>query len=99
MINSLQEKLKDLIPAEASNGREPDCLVKIGEPAEIILQTADEIPTDMVVLGVHATGALPGHSLGTTVYKVVCEATCPVLTAAGDARRTAFTEDLVAHAS
>ena len=99
VVTCLQNKLKALIPAEASNGSEPDCVVKIGQPAELILQTAEEIPADMIVLGVHASGALPGHSLGTTVYKVVCEATCPVLTAAGEAMRAAFSEDLVAHAS
>jgi len=99
VVTCLQGKLKALIPAEATNGSEPDCLVKIGEPAEIILQTAQDIPADVIVLGVHASGALPGHSLGTTVYKVICEATCPVLTAAGEAARAAFAEDLVAHAS
>ena len=99
VVTCLQEKLKALMPAEVSNGHSPDCLVKIGEPAEIILQTAEEIPADIIVLGVRASGALPGHSLGSTVYKVVCDATCPVLTAAGEATQTAFDKHLVAHAS
>src|SRR5579864_5978952 len=95
----LHEKLKALIPAEATNGHNPDCVVKIGDPAGMILQTAEEIPADIIVLGVHLPGALPGHSLGSTVYKVVCEAACPVLTAAAAAEQAAFNEDLVAHAS
>ena len=95
----LRDKLEALIPSEAANGHEPSCIVKIGEPAELILATAQEIPADMIVLGVHASGALPGHSLGSTVYKVICEAPCPVLTAAGDARQTVLKEHLVAHAS
>lgn len=99
VMTCLQEKLKALIPAEASNRYNPDCLVKIGNPAEVILQTAEEIPADIIVLGVHLSGALPGHSLGSTVYKVVCEAACPVLTAAGEATQTALNEHLVAHAS
>ncbi len=99
VMTCLQEKLKALIPAEASNGHHPDCLVKIGDPAEMILQTAEDITADMIVLGVHLPGALPGHSLGSTVYKVVCEAACPVLTAAAAAEQAAFNEDLIAHAS
>lgn len=99
VMSCLEEKLEALIPSEAGNGHEPTCLVKIGDAAEMILQTAQEIPADLIVLGVHAPGTLPGHSLGTTVYKVICEAYCPVLTAAGEARRTAFDEHLLAHAS
>jgi hypothetical protein len=53
----------------------------------------------MIVLGVHPAGALPGHSLGSTVYKVLCEASCPVLTAAGEGKRAVLHEHLAAHAS
>jgi nucleotide-binding universal stress UspA family protein len=95
----LQEQLKALLPKEASNGHEPDCLVKIGQAAEMILQTAGEIRADMIVLGVNPSGVLPGHSLGTTVYKVVCEASCPVLTAAGETKLAALQQHLLAHAS
>lgn len=99
VITCLQERLKALVPREAGNGHEPECIVKIGLPAEMILQTAAEIRADMIVLGVHSSGMLPGHTLGTTVYKVVCEASCPVLTVAGEATRAALQERLLAHAS
>ena len=99
VVTYLREKLETLIPKNAGNGQEPACLVKVGDPAEMILQAAEEIPAGMIVLGVHPAGVLPGHSLGSTVYKVVCEAACPVLTAAGESRRAALHEDLVAHAS
>ena len=99
VVAYLEENLKALVPTEAGNGRDPACLVKVGEPAEMILQAAQEIPADMIVLGVHPAGALPGHSLGSTVYKVLCEASCPVLTAAGEGKRAVLHEHLAAHAS
>jgi nucleotide-binding universal stress UspA family protein len=99
IVTCLREKLEALIPTGAADGHQPACHVTIGDPAEMILQAAQEIPADMIVLGVHPGGVLTGHALGSTVYKVVCEAPCPVLTAAGESRRAALHDDLVAHAS
>lgn len=54
--------------------------IRYGRPAEEILRSAHEVGADLIVLGAHAA---PGFSFYTgrrTVYRVICDARCPVLT-------------------
>lgn len=53
-------------------------LVRIGNPAQVILAMAEEIEAECVVLGSHGYGVLD-RLLGTTAARVVNHATCDVL--------------------
>ena len=59
---------------------EADCLVETGDRAETILKTAKERQADLIILGLQKASVLATHRMGNIAYRVVTEATCPVLT-------------------
>lgn len=63
----------------------PDLLVKSGAPAEVILELAAEMQSDLIVVGVHETpaGALSTRAAWPTLHRLLCEAQSPVLTVSG----------------
>lgn len=53
--------------------------VVAGEPAEVILEAADNPETDLIVVGNRGLGALTGSLLGSVPGDVATKATCDVL--------------------
>lgn len=82
---SLTARLAQLVPPEAELWCRPKAYVDSGSAAEKILNLAEELPVDLIVLGVKRTPRLPGasHLAMATSYTVVTEAICPVLTVRG----------------
>lgn len=79
----LDTQLRNLIPRSAQLFCEPRAFVETGAPAERIIELAEELGTDLIVLGVKQTPSIfevSRHLPQATAYKVVCEASCPVLT-------------------
>jgi nucleotide-binding universal stress UspA family protein len=80
-------KLRELLPPEAEFWCEPEFVVEFGSPADAILKVAagsgENPPADLIILGVRKAATFPGHLPPATAYKVVCQATCPVLTVRG----------------
>jgi nucleotide-binding universal stress UspA family protein len=84
--SSLITRLKALVPAEANLWCEPKAFVESGDPADRILEQAEELGVDLIVLGIRPVSTLAGTRthLGTaTAYKVVSHAICPVLSVRG----------------
>jgi nucleotide-binding universal stress UspA family protein len=54
-------------------------LVKIGEPHEVINQTADELDADLMVLGAHRKAELRDAFLGTTAERTIRRSKIPAL--------------------
>jgi len=82
----LDGQLRNLVPATARLFCEPKVFVETGPPAERILALAEELGTDLIVLGVKRTPSIfeaSAHLPQATAYKVVSQATCPVLTVRG----------------
>ena len=77
--------LQNLIPPGTEFMCEPKVLVEYGDPAQKILELAEELAMDSIVPGVKPTPRHPGasHLAMATAYKVVAEACCPVLTVRG----------------
>ena len=75
-----RERLKVLVPRDTSVAVEFQ--VQFGLPADVILNIAEKQKADLIVMGVHATGALAAstHLPGAITHRVVCCASCPVLT-------------------
>lgn len=79
-------QLRELVPADAELACEPSFLVERGIASERILETARERAAALIVLGVRRPLIPVGvetHLAGGTAYKVVVNATCPVLTVRG----------------
>jgi len=76
-------RLEDLVPPEATHWCVPDYLVERGEPAQRILDVAEQQGSDLIVLGIRPSTGVRGaatHLPFTTAHKVVSRAACPVLT-------------------
>ena len=75
------ERLRALIPPEATDWCRPECIVRFEFPAEGILNLAREEHADLIVMGVHkGTPFASAHLPWAIAYEVVCDAPCPVLT-------------------
>lgn len=76
-----QKKLATLVPPEAGLLHTPECLVKVGSPADGIIEAAHTLNADMIVMGAHrAKWAASTHLPWAVVHVVAATAPCPVLT-------------------
>ena len=75
-------QLRDLVPQRVNLGREPEIIVEMGSPADVILRAADDTGSDLIVIGARGAGALArlASHFGSVAHKIVCQALCPVLT-------------------
>jgi nucleotide-binding universal stress UspA family protein len=83
---SLMARLKALVPPEAKMWCQPKAFVESGDAGDKILEQAEELGVDLIVLGIRPVSTLAGMRthLGTaTAYKVVSRAICPVLSVRG----------------
>ncbi len=98
----LLNKLKRLAP----HSRFPRCTlthaVAMGEPAEEIIKAARLAKADLVILGLHSSVRFTSHLPERLSYRVLSDATCPVLSVLPSTRELKFMqcpESLVATAS
>lgn len=80
LTQSLTERLRGFVPAEAELRCDPVFAIEFGAPAEGIIKAAEERKTDLIVLGAHQSAYPLSHLPPATAYRVVCQASCPVLT-------------------
>lgn len=76
-------RLMDLLPSDSRMQCQPIAIVRYGEAADCILETATERSVDLIVLGVRGAGSHLGaatHFEYATAHKVAVHARCPVLT-------------------
>ena len=83
---STVRRLRALIPAEAQSWCEPNYRVEHGSEADKIMEVADALGADLIVLGVRGAEGGMGvatHLLQSIAHRVVTQARCPVLTVRG----------------
>jgi nucleotide-binding universal stress UspA family protein len=86
---ALTARLRALVPAEARLWCEPKMFIEFGDPGDRILDQAEELGVDLIVLGIRPVSTLAGtktHLGMATAYKVVRRAICPVLSVRGEAQ-------------
>lgn len=76
-------RLAAAVPAEARVWCTPEEHVVSGKASRVILETAERESAEVIVMGVHGTGALNRRLFGSTTHHVIREARCPVLTLRG----------------
>lgn len=82
----VRRRLSELLPPDAEEACETFYLVEFGREADKILEAADSIGADLIVLGVKgARGGIGAatHLLRPVAHEVVTKARCPVLTIRG----------------
>ena len=75
-------RLRDLVSQPVDLGPEPQVIVEMGSPANVILKAADDSASDLIVIGARGAGALArlASHFGSVAHKIVCRSVCPVLT-------------------
>jgi nucleotide-binding universal stress UspA family protein len=74
----LKKSLVEVVPADSSIHFEHKLL--IGDPANAIVQTAEDEHADFIVIGTHGRTGLTRLLMGSVAEAVVRHAKCPVLT-------------------
>jgi nucleotide-binding universal stress UspA family protein len=86
ILSNATFQLHEIVPASAELWCTAEAIVRKGDPAEKILETAQEKGADLIVLGVRDTTGRLGaatHLGRATAHRVVAHARCPVLTVRG----------------
>lgn len=78
-IEKVAHLLLDKAKAETSGVERVETRVLEGDPADAILQCAQEEAADMIIIGSHGVGDLKSLLLGSVSHKVVENSTCPCL--------------------
>jgi nucleotide-binding universal stress UspA family protein len=73
--------LKQMIPDSSYDWCKPECVVEHGDAAEAILQLAERVHADLIVLGAHKDWSWLTPDDRGIVPSVWSRATCPILTA------------------
>jgi len=78
----LTQQLTSVVPPETCLWRKPVCVLKYGLPSANILEVAQQMRADLIVLGArHPEPAkINSHLPWATAARVIAEAECPVLT-------------------
>jgi nucleotide-binding universal stress UspA family protein len=78
----LAQQLNSVVPPEACLWRKPVCVIKYGLPSANILEVAQQMRADLIVLGArHPEPArINSHLPWATAARVIADAECPVLT-------------------
>lgn len=99
-MTSLNDKIKKLAydkldelanSVHAEEGiYKPEILVATGSITSQIVETADRIKADIIVMGTHGISGFAEFFMGSNAYKVVTQASCPVLTVQKHASHKGF---------
>jgi nucleotide-binding universal stress UspA family protein len=73
--------LCELVPSGLP-ARVPEVIVEMGSPANVIIEAAEKVAADLIVIGARGAGSLArlASHFGSVAHKIVCRAPCPVLT-------------------
>jgi nucleotide-binding universal stress UspA family protein len=77
---SAEKELQAWLAPAVHAGVKTDTLFAEGRPSSCILQEAQRVTADLVVMGTHGVGGFERLVLGSVAEKVLRTATCPVLT-------------------
>lgn len=80
LVQAAEESLAQLAAADHAAGRKVVSAVRTGSPFTEILRYAQEIQSDLIVIGTHGRTGLSHVFLGSVAENTVRLATCPVLT-------------------
>ena len=74
-----KEKLQELARERLSGGVRHEILTRVGDAAKSILEAADEVGAEVIVMATHGRTGISHFFLGSVAERVVRHAPCPVL--------------------
>jgi len=75
-----REKLQKIAQERLHGGIHHEILTRVGDAAKSILETAEEVGAELIVMATHGRTGISHFFLGSVAERVVREALCPVLT-------------------
>ena len=87
-IERMRDSTRACFQAAAAAGIGVDVAVDIGQPTAEILDRAEKLPADLIVMGTNGAGGFEHFVLGSVAEKVIRKAACPVLTVPPRSRAT-----------
>ncbi len=78
------QKLASLVPNNPKHRFQPLVLIRDGDPATAIVEGADSLLEDLVILGNPRSSRAPGLRSNNVVHRVIAESLCPVITVNSD---------------
>ena len=86
IVKESQAALDKLADARRSKATIGDAMLRTGDARDVILQTAEEVGAELIVMGTHGRRGVGRMLLGSIAEAVVRTASCPVLTVRTKAR-------------
>lgn len=80
LVEENQRALDSLAAAHRDSGRIGEALIRMGDPRDVILQAAEELDADLIVMTTHGRRGLSRALLGSVAESIVRRSPVPVLT-------------------
>ena len=80
LVAGSQRSLDQLVEPHRGKANIGETRIRIGDPRDEILHTAEQLGADLIVMGTHGRRGLKRALLGSVAELVVRTASCPVLT-------------------
>ena len=77
--NLMEQKVEDYIAPLKAVGLEVTTFLRVGDPRSVIVQTADELKADALVIGSHSKRNFLDIALGGTARYISQHVSCPVI--------------------
>jgi nucleotide-binding universal stress UspA family protein len=87
LVRDNQAALDRLVDSRRNQATFGDVLLRTGDPRDMILQAANEVHADLIVIGTHGRRGLARALLGSVAEEIVRTAPCPVVTVGVKAAR------------
>jgi len=85
LLNRLQEHMRKFVHQHSKlDDSAFDCLISRGKLCDTIMQTAEELGANAIVMGTSRADNIKKKIIGTNALRVVSEAKCPVITIKGE---------------
>lgn len=88
MLRDIEQRLAERMPPEERNRFRGTTDIITGPPAKAIVEYAETLASDLIVMGTHGRGGMAHLLLGSVAERVVRSAACPVLTVRATPGRT-----------
>jgi nucleotide-binding universal stress UspA family protein len=80
VMSGLEQQMREQLPAATSLPYDPNFRVETGPIVKTILEVADDLAADLIVMDLHTPHGLAEQLRWRHAYPVICQARCPVLT-------------------
>lgn len=94
--NAINLKLESIASEIMQNhGVKVDTLVVSGKVRDEVVKKAEELDSDIIILGTHGVSGLKEFFMGSNAFRIVSEASCPVLSVQSKAKRSEYKKIVV----